>query len=159
MIIAATGHRPDKLGGYSHDVLDRLASVAVDYLQQNRPSGLITGMAQGWDTACALACMQLHIPYICAIPFLGQESKWPEQAQERYRLLVNAAFKSLLVCRGEYAVWKMHKRNEWMVDNCDRLVAMWDGSTGGTDSCLKYAVKKNKPFDNLWENFAIKGGV
>jgi len=30
-------------------------------------------------------------------------------------------------------------RSEWMVQNCDLLVAYWDGSDGGTGNCVKYA--------------------
>jgi len=31
-----------------------------------------------------------------------------------------------------------------MVDHSDVLMAMWDGSSGGTKNCYKYAKDKNK---------------
>lgn len=31
----------------------------------------------------------------------------------------------------------MQKRNEYMVDLADKVVAVWDGSKGGTDNCEK----------------------
>lgn len=44
----------------------------------------------------------------------------------------------------EYEPWLMQKRNEFMVDNCDTLISIWDGSSGGTGNCVAYATKKNK---------------
>jgi hypothetical protein len=29
-------------------------------------------------------------------------------------------------------------------DNCDILIAVWDGTSGGTGNSVKYAVSKNK---------------
>lgn len=41
-----------------------------------------------------------------------------------------------------------------MVDDCDSLLALWDGSSGGTKNCLDYARKKGKPYINLWDRFS-----
>ena len=39
----------------------------------------------------------------------------------------------------------MHKRNEYMVDNSDLVLAFWNGEeSGGTYYTLSYAKKKNK---------------
>jgi len=38
----------------------------------------------------------------------------------------------------------MQKRNEWMVDHSDYVIAVWDGSKGGTGNCVKYAIKQEK---------------
>ena len=34
----------------------------------------------------------------------------------------------------------MQKRNEEMVDRCDLLIGVWDGSKGGTYNCINYAI-------------------
>lgn len=39
---------------------------------------------------------------------------------------------------------KMQKRNEYMVDNSDIVIAVWDGTKGGTYNCVKYAQKLEK---------------
>ena len=45
-----------------------------------------------------------------------------------------------------YAVWKMQKRNIWMVDQSNVVIAVWDGKkSGGTYNCIKYAVGKGLP--------------
>lgn len=44
--------------------------------------------------------------------------------------------------------WRsFHARNEYMVDNSDRVVAFWKKSkkSSGTHSCMQYALKHNKP--------------
>src|SRR3546814_16271306 len=54
---------------------------------------------------------------------------------------------------GGYAAWKLQKRNEWMVDHADELVALWDGSRSGTGNCVAYANTSGKPVVNLWPSW------
>jgi len=35
----------------------------------------------------------------------------------------------------------MQKRNEWMVDNSDAVIAVWDGTPGATATAVDYARK------------------
>lgn len=91
-----------------------------------------------------MICYQEGIPYVAAIPFVGQESKWPEMAQKRWRFLLGKAAEVEVVCKGGYAPEKMQKRNEWMVDHGDVLLAVWDGTAGGTANCVRYAEKRKK---------------
>ena len=49
----------------------------MDYLERARPDAVISGMALGWDQAVARATADLGIPWVAAITFEGQESKWP----------------------------------------------------------------------------------
>jgi uncharacterized phage-like protein YoqJ len=41
--------------------------------------------------------------------------------------------------------WVYQKRNEWMVDHADEVVAVWDGTSSGTANCVAYAKKVGKP--------------
>lgn len=152
-VLAATGHRPNKLGGYGVDAFDVLVEVAEVYLDDNAPEKVISGMALGWDTAWAQAALNLGIPVIAAIPFKGQEGMWPAASQRNYHTILNKCRESIYVCEAGYAPWKMQTRNQWMVDNCTTLIALWDGSDGGTGNCIKYAEKIKKPIINLWEQF------
>lgn len=38
----------------------------------------------------------------------------------------------------------MQKRNEYMVDNSDYVIAVWKGKPSGTCNTVKYAMKNNK---------------
>jgi uncharacterized phage-like protein YoqJ len=146
MIIAGTGHRPDELGGFTLLAWKRLVDVATDSLKQLRPSKVISGMAQGWDQALAQAAKDLEIPFIAAVPFKDQDAIWPATSKRRYANLLNAAESIVYVCAPGYAPEKMQARNEWMVDNSDGMVIIWNGKKhGGTWNCLEYAVKVGKP--------------
>ena len=38
----------------------------------------------------------------------------------------------------------MQKRNEYMVDNSDYVIAVWNGKLSGTGNTVRYATKNNK---------------
>ena len=65
---------------------------------------------------------------ICALPFEGQFSKWPPESQYWWGEIVKRATKVHFVYKGEYAAWKLLARNKWMVDNSDKVCALWNGS-------------------------------
>lgn len=153
MIISGTGHRPDKLGGYSDVAFNKLVIVAEKYLSENKPDKVISGMALGWDQALAQACINLEIPFVAAIPFKNQECKWPKESQIKYKTILAAASECVTVCEGEYAAWKMQVRNKYMVDNSDLVLAMFDGTDGGTANCVNYAISKNKQVVNLYNKW------
>lgn len=150
MIISATGHRPSKLGGYSPDIDNLLLKTAVKSLE-GLATNVISGMALGWDMAIAEAAIVLDIPFVAAVPFRGQESRWPKNTQERYFSLLSLAKDVVYVCEDGYAPWKMQKRNEWLVDNSDLVIALWNGTSGGTSNCIKYAEKIDKKIINVWD--------
>lgn len=43
-----------------------------------------------------------------------------------------------------YKPYLMQVRNEYMVNLADKVIAVWDGSSGGTGNCVAYAKKKEK---------------
>lgn len=153
MILSATGHRPDKLGGYDAKTENALRLLAHRKLVELRPDEVITGMALGWDQSVASAAMLAGIPFVAAIPFETQERKWPAHAQKVYREILAAASRVEIVSTGGYANWKYQKRNAWMVDNSDSILALWNGTAGGTANCVGYAGTKHKPIINLWNEW------
>jgi uncharacterized phage-like protein YoqJ len=153
MIICGTGHRPDKLGGYSPEVFGKLERTAYSWLHSHMPDTVISGGALGWDQALAAAAMNHGIDYVLALPFPGFEDRWPTASKTFLHSLMYRASKVEFVSQGPYAGYKMQVRNEWMVDHADKVLALWDGSTGGTFNCVSYAKKKNKPIINLWEEW------
>ena len=51
-----------------------------------------------------------------------------------------------------YVANKMQLRNEYMVDNSDKVIAYFNGEKkGGTYNCIKYAESLNKEIINLYE--------
>ncbi len=154
-ILAGTGHRPDKLSGYSKHAQGFVTGVCLEFLRTIRPTAVISGMALGFDQALAQAAVNLKLPLIAAIPFKGQESRWYYKDQQQFQKLLDKAAKVVYVCEGGYAAYKMQARNQWMIDHCDVLLALWNGSAGGTGNCIKAAASTRPDLHivNCWDYY------
>jgi uncharacterized phage-like protein YoqJ len=142
MRIAITGHRPNKLGN-DYDLvsplINRIRILLNEVILNYQPTEIISGMALGIDTLWAQLAIENSIPLVAAIPFKGQESMWPQKSQKVYNYLLSKAKEIVIVNEGGYSPSKMQIRNEWMVDNCNLLIAVWDETSGGTANCVNYA--------------------
>lgn len=154
MILAATGHRPDKLGGYSIEVQAGLGMLAFKHIAELEPEEIISGMALGWDMAVAEAALISDVPLICAVPFESQDWVWPKESQMMYRAILARAKQVEIISDGGYAPWKMSLRNKWMVNRADHMLAMWNGSSGGTANCIRDANKRQLPITNVWDEWS-----
>ena len=62
----------------------------------------------------------------------------------------------MVVCDGGYAGWKFTRRDEWLVDACDLLLALWDGDPKtGTGHTVRYADVKGRPVRNVWVGWRL----
>lgn len=156
MIVAGTGHRPNKLGGYNNESFLKLVNIAEDALKQMEVTEVISGMALGWDMALAQAAINLNIPFVAAVPFKGYENMWQEKSKKYYYKLLTKAKRIEYICEGDYSPDKMQIRNEWMVDNCDIMLSMYNGDkSGGTYNCIKYITKVDKKLINLYNKLNL----
>lgn len=153
MIVCASGHRPNALGGYGQESVHKLFGFAKHVLSSMCPDEVVSGMALGWDQAVASASSVLGIPWVAAVPFDGQESAWPGSSQKAYRELIKSAYRIHVVSPGGYSAYKMQVRNEWMVNNSDEVLALWSGSFGGTYNCVMYATSVGKKVVNVWQDW------
>ena len=148
MIYSGTGHRLKALG---YENKEKLIRYATSILPGYNPDKIISGMAIGWDQALAWAAINNDIPFIAAVPFLGQASIWPKEAQAEYEKLLSFAEEVVIVCEGGYATHKYHIRDKWMIDNGDAMIALWNGiEHGGTYSTVKLTRKAKKELYNVW---------
>jgi len=125
----------------------------------------IVGGAIGIDQLAFSICEELKqeakeheictIKLEIAIPFEKQSSKWFKQSVDVYELQKQHAdiltfvdtvdkyeFKGVAV--GEYHPAKMMIRNKYMCDNSSIVIAVWNGSKGGTANAVNYAKKQGK---------------
>lgn len=145
---AVTGHRPSKLGNdyrYTSPLTQKIVKRLEYEILRINPEYMISGMALGIDTLWARLAVVSGIPLIAAVPFLDQDVQWPESTRKEYhRLLEQARYVVNVTGKIHYRPEYMQKRNEWMVqqvcyDHRSRLVAVFDGSPGGTKNCVDYA--------------------
>ena len=151
MKIAVTGHRPNKLYGYN---LNNKKNIELkekfkEILIENNCTEAITGMALGVDTIFALSVLELksegyNIKLHCAIPCKNHSCKWIKESVDLYNDILDKADTVKLVTDEEYKPYLMQKRNEYMVDLADKIIAVWNGSKGGTANCVNYAKRKGK---------------
>ena len=151
MKICVTGHRPNKLYGYnlSDTRWQNLKNTFKQLLIDNNCDEAISGMALGVDTIFALAVLELknegyNIKLHCAIPFKNHSSNWFQSSKDLYNDILSKADIVKYVSEEDYQPWLLQKRNEYMVDLADKVIAVWDGSKGGTANCVNYAKKCNK---------------
>jgi uncharacterized phage-like protein YoqJ len=151
MNLTVTGHRPPKIGGYVQTDPLRVAvkRAMMEIVEKIKPDFGITGMALGVDQDFADICVALDIPFIAAVPFKGQENAWPEESRDNYEELLSLAHKVEIVSPGGYGAWKMQKRNEWMCYQAHEILAVWDGSDGGTANCVAFAEKLKLPIHRI----------
>lgn len=166
--VAFTGHRPNKLYGYDMDAypymkLEMKIEHTIEWLiQMWNAKKFYTGGALGFDTIVAKSLIKFRkekytdIEDIVCVPFKEQYKNWSKEQANEWLYIVNNSFKSLAVDKiddykcnevpvGKYHPYKMELRNRYMVDNCDILVACWDGEEkGGTWNCIKYALDNDK---------------
>lgn len=152
-----TGHRQIH-GSYeeNREIVDWVKDEIQDAVETlHAEAGVekfISGMATGTDMWGAEAVLYLRdefnypIKLTAAVPFEGQEEPWPDEVQDRYLRLLKRADTRVMVNDGDYEVWKLFERNEWMVDRSDMVIAVYDGrKEGGTYATLREVVDAELP--------------
>jgi uncharacterized phage-like protein YoqJ len=158
MKVMVTGHRPNSLFGPEvsrEDAynLDSKAYVPIrNWFQKKfeelQPTELITGMALGIDQVFCQEAIKYKATHpdvriIAAVPCREHSSKWREPSRKLYDDLL-AKCDEVHLNDVSYTPAVMQIRNEYMVDRCDIVLGVWNGTPGGTYNCLKYASGKKK---------------
>lgn len=148
-----TGHRPQKLG-YGENTVQcdqlkqTLKNIIVSLIEKEDVTHFISGMALGVDTFAAQIVIDLkkEYPWItleCAIPCETQAEKWHERDRDLYFHLIAKCDKETLL-QHKYTANCMQRRNKYMVNNSDFVLAVWNGKPSGTGNTVFYAEKQGK---------------
>lgn len=153
MIVAGTGHRPEN--SESEQVVRTKARVKLQYPNKTgkTASVFICGMAAGLDLWAGDEALKLGIEVWAARPWAGHKPR--NQDAELYERVLAGASRVVNVNESQDypGVWVYQKRNEWMVDNADAVMAYWNlHEGGGTWNCVKYARKVGKPIANIYHD-------
>lgn len=140
-----TGHRPEKL--HSSEILVKAALVKEIWTAyQAGFRTFLTGIARGvdiWAGELVLRLRSSHqdVHLICVLPHPDFEKRWDAEWQERYRALRQQADYEVTICeaacRSAY-----QRRTEWLVDHSARVIAIYNGTKGGTRNTIEYAMQK-----------------
>lgn len=160
MIIGVTGPRPGKPWSFPYGeskAKQLITSWLLHQLADVCPDKARTGMALGVDQWFAELCIKLDIPFVADVPFEGQELAWPLESQQKYWEIRDKACDVVIVSERpvrmtNYEITeRMFKRNEHIVNNCDLLLAVWNGARGGTANCVNYARQVDREIRRLKE--------
>lgn len=155
--LSVTGYSPDKLYGYNlkNRRWAKLFKLFQKIIIERRATKAITGMLLGVDTVFAMAVLNLRdrkrypIQLCCAIPCYNMTDPWISNVDvRRYNQILNCANEVEYVTKGIYTPRCFFKRDQYMINNCDELLAVWDG-IHGLPRRIKYAQYKQKPITLL----------
>lgn len=153
MRVSFTGHRPEKLNLYDENDplcigLKNKLAAEIEELITNGADEFFTGMARGTDIWSAEAVLMLKekYPYIklyAVIPCPEQTEKWNNADKARYKYILGVCDKVYTACPS-YSKGCMMTRNKMLVEFADVIIAVFNGSRGGTKQTIEYARKKHK---------------
>ncbi|MBE6837751.1 MAG: DUF1273 domain-containing protein [Ruminococcus sp.] len=149
-----SGHRPDKLPG-NGDVVNSMAlrrilsilRLSIEDAIKDGYKTFISGMAPGVDLWAASFIRDIHaknpeINLVCVLPFREQKKSLHGEALYDYNLLLDSA--AQVICLNDkYEAGCMRERNQFMIDNSSRLIAVVNSYRSGTGMTINMAKKQN----------------
>ena len=146
-----SGHRPEKL----EEPEEQIKAWLETQIRAAISSGFttfISGCAMGVDIWAGQIVIRLRdeekvkmgssfLRLIAATPWPGFSNRWSIDWQEQYSHLLRDADLSVPIAN-HYSKDVFQKRNEWMVDHSNRVIAYYNGAPGGTRDAIEYAEKK-----------------
>ena len=146
---AFAGYRPAKMP-WGYDERDaRCAEFrfrlreSLEYLIGRGYVDFMSGGALGFDLMAAEMVLSLREKYpwirlIMVIPFDGQADKWTEEQRRRWLWVIEASDRVVHVSHA-YDKGVFFRRNHYLVEHADLLLAAYDGKPGGTAGTVAYA--------------------
>jgi len=165
-----TGRRPQKLScGFDEGhpaafaIKTKLYKLTRGLIVKKGVTRFMSGMALGTDFWGAEIVMELKNDYPqialeAVIPCRNQSAVWKTEHKKRYNDILSRCDK-VTILQEKYTSDCMVKRNRYMADKSNYVLAVWDGkNTGGTWSTIKYAVENKKSVYYVdTKDFKMKG--
>ena len=149
-----TGHRPQSLpwGFNENDIrCKKMKKILKREIIKTINMGyttFITGMALGFDIVCAEIVLELKKRYplirlIGAIPCKTQDKLWQYKDRQRYKNVLAKLDEVRCIYDDYVGSICIIERNQYMINNSSMIIALYNGTSGGTKMTLEYAEKKN----------------
>ena len=150
-----TGHRSQSLPFKSNEMDKRCVELRLKLkaeierlITEENVTHFISGMALGVDQICAELVLELKKQYPritleCAIPCEEQAVNWTEPQRDRYFGIIERCDKETMI-QHHYDKDCMMKRNRYMVNASQIVLAVWSGKPSGTGNTVRYAQEQGK---------------
>lgn len=160
--LTLTGHRPNKLDGYNLNtpfykkLQATLEGCIETALSQHEFVVCRSGLALGADTVWSEAALAMKARYPNRVffyayeAFTGVEERWRKENQDQFHQHKRSADyvhttdygkkeRSHTACAAA-----LNRRNVDMIEPCNTLIAIWDGTRGGTGNAVRDAERLGK---------------
>ena len=152
-----TGHRSQKLPWKFNEKDSRcvkMRNITKAKIEQSIIDGyvyFISGMALGFDMICAEIVIEWkkkypYIKLVCAIPCKNQNKFWSNEYKIRYNNILSKADIVRYIDK-EYTKTCMSERNDYMLKNSSKVIALYNGHKGGTKSTISKAKQMGLKID------------
>lgn len=150
-----TGHRPKSLPCGSDEtrpvclkIKHQMKELIKEFIEKKSVAHFISGAALGVDMWAMEIVIELkkeypNITLEAAVPCRSQADRWNASSKERYNRLLSQCDKIEIVSE-IYTADCMMKRNKYMVDNSDYVIAVWNEKPSGTGNTVRYAAEREK---------------
>lgn len=158
-----TGHRPKGLPfGYNErdsrckKLKKVLKKLIIHKVKEENTTNFLSGMALGTDMFAAEIVLELKerfrdITLTAVLPCRTQSARWNRKAIARYEHIL-AKCDKVIVLQDEYTSSCMNKRNLYMLEHSDCVIAVWSGTEGGTANTIRFAIDRHLPVTVLDPN-------
>lgn len=156
-----TGHRPKYFGSYDlqddayKPIIEKL-NIEIDRMIASGVNTFLTGGALGVDMIAFWVVEKKKqnnsdVRNILCLPYCIQGDNWSKKDRDWLSRMKSRADEVIIVDEledykvgkaGKYSSFKLQKRNEYMVDNSQCMIAIWNGKPSGTKNCIDYAKSK-----------------
>jgi len=152
-----TGHRPEHLPWGRAEALKECKDYylrlcrATEEMMEAGCRIFYCGMARGIDNMAGQIVLglrearpELGLKLIAVCPHADQAAFWSAKDKQMHQFLLGLA-DEVVTLEPSYTPSCFHRRNRYMVDRCDYVIAGFDGVTkGGTASTVSYAKRRGK---------------
>ena len=155
--IGVTGHQQLPEGVRIH------AEQAITELLRDRPPPVIglSSLAEGADQIFADVLLRSGGILHAVIPCWGYASTFDEAGRQNYLRLLGEARSVTTLAYAKPSEQAFDAAGQYIAENCDLLVAIWDGQParghGGTADAVEYARRLGREIAVTWPDAALRG--
>lgn len=162
MIVSFTGHRPDKISAWrgaperTELAIRKRTAEAILELAREGATTFMSGMAPGFDLWAADEVLRLRaegqigaeVRLVLAVPYPSFERSFGVEYRPLYEYIMARADEVVYVSPG-YHHGCYQRRNAFLADGADVVLAYYEGTEGGTRQTMRMAAKQGRRVINL----------
>jgi hypothetical protein len=157
--VVVTGHRPPELGGYDENpvadaVRRRLSEIIAAKRELHDDLVVLTGLGLGAEQLAAEAAFERAVPFVAVLPFPDADSAWPPPSRQRFRDLVDAAERTVILqqkvpASRQQAGAALARRDAWLARAAHEAVVVWNENDAVIGKQVR-TLRERAGEENVW---------